>query len=217
MSIVNIKLSDYDALIFDMDGTMVDNMRAHKKAWRKYIAKHGKKIRKISDKDFRKHISGNKNDKIFAYLLGYKPSLEELAKLADEKEALYRKLYKPEISEVLGLTVLVNQLHDADVKLAIATTSPKKNREFILKSLRLENEFDIIVGEEHVIHGKPNPEIYLNTAKQLGVPVNRCLVFEDSPPGVLSAKEAGMKTVAVLTSHTEDELSKACLLYTSDA
>lgn len=94
--------------------------------------------------------------------------------------------------------------------LAIATTASAKNREFILRNLGLSPDiFSVILGDEDVSHGKPNPEIYLKAAKNLHKEPNSCLVFEDSPPGVTSGKNAGMTVVAILSSHTEVDLENA--------
>lgn len=92
---------------------------------------------------------------------------------------------------------------------AIATTAPTKNRDFVLKALGLEGKFEVILGDEHVTHGKPHPEIYLSAAEMLGIVPNECLVFEDSPPGVASGKSAGMTVVGILSSHFADELQDA--------
>ncbi|MBL8121541.1 HAD family phosphatase [Candidatus Saccharibacteria bacterium] len=194
------------AVIFDMDGTMIDNMAYHKKAWRAFLKQHHMDV---SDEEFRRKVSGKKNDQIFRTLFQRDLSQHELEAYADEKEALYRKLYEPEIREVEGLVRLVHQLYEHDIQTAIATTAPAKNREFGLRALGLENAFDIILGEEHVMQGKPHPEIYLKAAIKLGVDPAECLVLEDSPPGVQSAKAAGMTCVGILTSHSAEDIHES--------
>lgn len=194
------------AVIFDMDGTMIDNMAYHKKAWRAFLKQHHMDV---SDEEFRRKVSGKKNDQIFRTLFQRDLSQHELEAYADEKEALYRKLYEPEIREVEGLVRLVHQLYEHDIQTAIATTAPAKNREFGLRALGLENAFDIILGEEHVEQGKPHPEIYLKAAIKLGVDPAECLVLEDSPPGVQSAKAAGMTCVGILTSHSAEDIHES--------
>lgn len=206
MSQLQLSSDDFEAVIFDMDGTMVDNMRAHKKAWAEFLKQHGITL---SDEEFQKHISGKKNDLILEYVLGHMPSPEESVRLADEKEALYRKLYAPEIKEVAGLSRVIQQIQAIGLTMAIATTAPAKNRTFVLESLNLEGTFEHILGDEHVTKGKPHPEIYLKTADNLGVDPSSCLVFEDTPSGVSSAKGAEMTVVAILTSHTKEELKEA--------
>lgn len=194
------------AAIFDMDGTMIKNMAYHKQAWQEYLKSHGIHF---SEDEFRENISGKKNDKIFELVFGRKLSAEELVEYTDEKEALYRKLYADHIQEVTGLTDLINRLHEKNIKTAIATTAPAGNRDFALKALDLEGEFEVILGDEHVAHGKPDPEIFISTAKALSIMPAECVVFEDSPPGVEAGKNAGMKVIALLTSHSAEELSQA--------
>ncbi len=194
------------AAIFDMDGTMIINMAYHKKAWQEYLERHGINL---SEDEFRQKISGKKNDQIFELVFGRKLSSDELQKYSDEKEAIYRHLYEKDIKEVEGLTPLIQRLNDNNIKTAIATTAPAKNREFALQALQLEGKFEVILGDEHVKHGKPHPEIFLSTARELSVKPEECIVFEDSPPGVESGKNAGMKVIGLLTSHSAEELARA--------
>lgn len=194
------------AAIFDMDGTMIRNMAYHKKAWQEYLKRHDIHL---SEDEFRSKISGKKNDQIFELVFGRKLSDSEIRRYSDEKEAIYRALYAPYIVEVEGLTNLINALHEKNIRTAIATTAPAKNREFALESLGLEGKFEIILGDEHAKLGKPNPEIYLSAARKLNISPSECAVFEDSPPGIKSGKNAGMLVIALLTSHNADELGLA--------
>ncbi len=194
------------AAIFDMDGTMIKNMEFHKQAWQKYLELHDIHL---SEDKFQQNISGKKNDQIFELVFGRKLTVKELEKYSEEKEAIYRDLYANLITEVAGLTNFVHSLQAKSIKLAIATTAPAGNRNFALKALKLKGMFEVILGDEHVSHGKPHPEIFLNTAQALGVTPEDCVVFEDSPPGVQAGKAAGMQVIALLTSHTAQELSGA--------
>lgn len=201
-----IALSKYKAAIFDMDGTMINNMPYHQKAWQAFLKKHD--INLTEDK-FKHKISGKKNDQIFEIVFRQKLSADNLLKYTEEKEQLYREIYKSDIKEVTGLKATIEILHQNEIKLAIATTAPKKNRDFGLEELGLVNTFTTILGDEHVTIGKPHPEIYLSTARQLGVTPNECIVFEDTPSGIASGKDAGMTVVGILTSHTPEELKRA--------
>ena len=194
------------AAIFDMDGTMVRNMIYHKKAWQEYLKRHGMQL---SEHAFRQKVSGRKNNQIFELLFRRKLNARELKRYSDEKEALYRELYRPHIEEVEGLTALVEKLHAKNIQTAIGTTAPAKNREFVLQSLGLEGRFAVILGDEDVTHGKPHPEIYLSVAKALAIPPKQCVVFEDSPPGIEAGKNAGMVVIGLTTSHGADELAGA--------
>ena len=203
MAKVEIPLASIEAAIFDMDGTMINNMAYHQKAWQEYLRRHGIEL---DEAEFKAKISGKKNDQIFEIVFGHPLGAEELALRTEEKESLYQELYAPNIIEVAGLTTVIDELHRRGIKTAIATTAPAGNRNFGLAALGMQDKFEVILGDEHVTHGKPDPEIYLKTAEQLGVEPAQCIVFEDSPPGVESAKRAGMTVVGILTSHMPEEL-----------
>jgi HAD superfamily hydrolase (TIGR01509 family) len=189
-----------------MDGTMINNMAYHKKALQAFLKRHNITL---TEDEFKHKISGKKNDQIFELVFGRKLDKDEEIKYTEEKEAMYRELFRPDIKEISGLTKLVETLHTQDIKTAIATTAPAQNRDFALEELGLDGKFEVILGDEHVSRGKPHPEIYEATAKKLGVAPGDCLVFEDSPPGVDSGKSAGMTVVAILSSHSAEELSDA--------
>lgn len=203
---VQIKLDKFDAAIFDMDGTMINNMLYHKKAWMEFAKRHGLEI---TEKEFKEKFSGKKNDKLFEMIFNKKLTEEEQRTYAEEKEGIYRELYVPHIKEVPGLFEILQVLKKNRKKLAIATTAPEKNRVFGLKALNLTGTFPIILGDEHVSKGKPDPEIYLETAKKLNVEPSRCLVFEDTPPGVQAGKNAGMTVIGIMTTHSKEENNMA--------
>lgn len=203
---MKLDLQNFKAVIFDMDGTMVDNTGFHKKAWIEFCKRRGLEL---AEKDYHIRISGKRNDAIFEILFGRKIEGAEYTKLDEEKEAIYRELYLPNLKEVPGLKKLLNHLKKAGIKTGIATTSPYKNRLMVLGVLELKEFFAVIVGGEDTKHGKPHPEIYLSASEKLGVSPKDCLAFEDTPSGVKSAKSAGMVVVGVLTAHTKEELSEA--------
>lgn len=205
MARVQIPLAKFKAAIFDMDGTMINNSGAHIRAWQEFAKRHNVEL---SEAEYRRKVAGKKNDQIVKTLFG-DMSPEETQRLGDEKEVLYRELYAPDIEAVRGLHETVNELERHGLRLAIATTANKANREFVLDALGLQDRFELVLGEEHVSHGKPHPEIYLSAAQKLGVEPAECLVFEDSPSGVAAAKEAGMTVAGLLTLHTPEELKQA--------
>lgn len=209
---VTIHLSDFDAAIFDMDGTMINNMEYHKKAWKEFAKRHGLDL---TDEEFKEKMSGKKNDQIFKTIFDKELSEEEIAKYTEEKESVYRELYAAHIEPVAGLHDVITALQSAGKKLAVATTAPKDNREFGFKALGLENVFEVVLGDEDVTKGKPHPEIYVETAKKLGIDPARCIVFEDTPPGIQSGKDAGMKVISILTTHTEED-NKAADYFVKD-
>jgi len=198
------------AAIFDLDGTIVDNMRYHEKAFRLLAAKH--RIA-LSDEDFR-WMAGRKNKDIFAQYFGEK-TVEEHEKLADEKESIYRELFEPVIVEVPGLLDFLKLLHTQKIKLAIASAAPKENRIFVFKHLPIYEYFNTVVGAENVTNGKPHPEVFLSAATNLHVDPKDCVVFEDAPNGISAAKAAGMYAVGILTTHTKEELHEADMVISS--
>ena len=114
-----------------------------------------------------------------------------------------------DVKPVPGFFDILRESKRMGLKVALATSAPKQNRDYILGKLGLENSFDVIVGDEDVEKGKPEPEIYLKTAKNLGVEPKDCLVFEDSIPGITSAKRAGMRVIALSTTHQAKNLTEA--------
>lgn len=203
---IYINLKDFEAVIFDMDGTMINNMLYHKKAWMEFAKRHGLTL---TEEEFREKFSGKKNDKIFAMIFQKDLTSDEITTYTEEKEGIYRELYAPDIKEVSGLFDVLELLKSHNKKLAIATTAPRKNREFGLEALHLTDTFPVILGDEDTTKGKPDPEIYLETAKRLAVEPNKCLVFEDTPPGVQAGKSAGMTVIGILTTHSKEDLSEA--------
>lgn len=185
---------------------MINNMSYHKKAWKEFVRKHELSL---TDEEFQKNIFGKKNDQIFATVFGDTLSPYAINKYTEEKESLYRELYAPDIQPVAGLQEVLTILKNNGKKLAVATTAPKGNRDFGFKAFKLENTFSVILGDEHVTKGKPDPEIYLETAKLLEVDPARCIVFEDSHPGVQSGKNAGMTVIGLLTTHSAEEIQIA--------
>lgn len=203
---VSIVLDGIKAVIFDMDGTMIANMKHHDAAWIEFLKRHGLEL---SEEERKSKISSRRNDEIFATLFGDDTPAEIKKEYGEEKEQIYRELYKKDIKEVAGLTTLIKELKEQGYKLAVATTAPQKNRDFGLEELGLSDSFDVIVGAEDVSRGKPDPQIYEEAAKRLGVKQEECLVFEDSPLGIEAAKNAGMRVIGIATSHTEKELAEA--------
>jgi len=203
---VKLHLKGIKAAIFDLNGTMIADQKWHREAWRLILKKSGIDM---TDEFYRNKISGGKNywilKKIFPGI-----SDEENNKRALEKEALYREIYKDEIKEVPGLTNLLNKLADKKIKLAMATTASKLNRDFAIEKLGLENVFELTVGDEDVKNAKPDPEIYLKTINLLKVKPEECVAFEDSPSGIGSAKSAGIKiVVGVVIYHSAEDIKSA--------
>ncbi|HEX7488774.1 MAG TPA: HAD family phosphatase [Anaeromyxobacteraceae bacterium] len=199
------------AAVFDLDGTLVDNMRFHGDAWLALAARLGASATR---EDFERTWAGKKADEIFAILLGRRLSAAESEALEQEKEHAYRAAYRPAVAPVRGLFPFLDQLSTAGFRLAIATAAPEANRTMVLEGLGLASRFEVVVGPEGAgVRGKPFPDIYLAAAKALDVPAADCLAFEDAVNGVASARAAGMDVAGVLTSSGEAELRAAGARY----
>jgi len=191
------------AVIFDMDGVIVDSNPYHKKALIQFCEKHG---HFLSDEELKSRIYGRTNKDWITNLFGQIP-VSQVKAYAEEKEALYREIYAEKVKEVPGFSTFVHQLKERGFLIAIATSAPRKNVDFTLSGIGLpERLFDAILDDSYVEKGKPNPEIYLKTATALNIAPSQCVVFEDSVSGVSSGVAAGMKVIGVLTTHTETEL-----------
>ena len=206
-NLLHIKLNDFDAAIFDMDGTMINNMLYHQEAWIEFAKRHG--LGELTEEEFKEKFAGRKNDQLVQMIFNKELSADEILMYSEEKEGLYRELYRSYIKEVAGLSEILHLLKVNNKKLAIATTAPKKNREFGLEALKIVDTFSVILGDEDVTKGKPDPEIYLETAKRLGVETSRCLVFEDTPSGVGAGKNARMTVIGIMTTHSAKDLKEA--------
>ncbi|MCY1015183.1 HAD family hydrolase [Pyxidicoccus sp. MSG2] len=194
------------AVVFDMDGTLVDNMVFHNQAWVALARKLGLSL---TADDFQTHFAGKKNEEILPALLGRPLDSEELHRLAEEKENHYRTLYRPHLRLHRGAEAFIARLREARIATAIATAAPQGNRELVLDGLGIRPLFNRVVGAEEVTRGKPSPDIFLAAAKALGVEPSACLAFEDAVLGVMSARDAGMTVVGITTAAPADQLREA--------
>jgi beta-phosphoglucomutase len=185
----------FDAVLFDLDGTLVDNMPIHVQAWQRVLARHGASV---TEEELLGH-AGLRNEEIIPLLMKRPVTVEELAALAREKEAEYRARYRGKVRPVAGLRALLQRLADAQVPCALATGAPAENRQLVLEELGMTAAFVHIVGPEHVAHGKPDPDLFLTAAEALHVSATACLVFEDAQNGIRAARTAGMTAVGVTT------------------
>lgn len=191
------------AVLFDMDGVIVDTNPAHKKAILLFCDKYNKKL---SDEEMKKYIWGRTNKEWLRHLFGDAISDSQLKAYADEKELLFRTIYEPDVKLLTGLKAFLDILEENNIPKAIGTSAPRANVDFIFKHTGLEKYFPTVLDERAVTIGKPNPEIYLKAAKALNFDSIDCIVIEDAFAGVEAGKRAGSKVIGITTTHSDEEL-----------
>lgn len=185
------------AFIFDLDGTLVDNMTIHREAFQRFATTHA--LPPLSDTIWRQ-LDGKRNRDIFPILFERELSREDLTRFASEKESLYRKLAFGRLRPLAGLDLLLRRLDAQRVPVAIATSAPSENVDYTLSALALADRFPVVVRSDQVARGKPHPDVYLAAAASLGVPPDACVGFEDAPAGIGAVLAAGMQCVGLTTT-----------------
>jgi beta-phosphoglucomutase family hydrolase len=185
------------ALIFDMDGTIVDNMAFHTQSWVTFFERRG---RAIDADEFFRTTAGRQGKEIIRSHMGEDLGDDEVAVLNHEKEAVYRELYAPHLKSVDGFEDLIASARSQGIALAVGTAAPPANVDFTLDGLDLRRHFETIVGALDVARGKPHPDVFLEAAKRCGAEPANCIVFEDAPLGVEAARRAGMRVVVITTT-----------------
>ncbi len=196
------------AVLFDMDGVIVDTNPAHKIAILQFCKKYNKNL---SDEELTKYIWGRTNKEWIRHLFGESISDAQLKAYADEKESLFRKIYEPDIRLLKGLGVFLELLEKNNIPKAVGTSAPPENVDFVFRHTGISRYFDVVLDERAVTTGKPNPEIYLKAANALNVDPADCIVIEDSLSGIEAGKRAGSKVIGITTTHSDAELSMADL------
>lgn len=190
-------------IIFDMDGTMVDNMMIHHRAWQRKLSSLGMDL---TIKEVMDEIHGV-NEEIVHRLFGSRFSAEERTRISWEKEQEYRTIFRKDLSLIDGLSEFLQALAISGIPLAIGTAAPPENVDFVLDSLNIRHYFKTVQNSKDVSRGKPDPEIFLKCAANIGVPVEDCLVFEDSVVGAETALNAGCPAVIITTTHQREEFN----------
>ena len=183
------------ALIFDMDGTIVDNMRFHDDAWESWHVSNELPFDRNTFAARRAGMAGN--EIISSYYR--EAAVVELVAMSYAKEALYREAYLPHVSANAGFLELIARAEAAGIPMAVATAAPPANIEVVLDTLGLRQRFATIVSPSQGFRGKPHPDMFLAAAERMKVAPADCIVFEDAPLGVEAARRAGMRAVALLT------------------
>lgn len=193
--------SNYQAYIFDLNGTMVNDMPYHIKAWHAQILSMGGQL----SLEEMKHQCYGKNEELLERIFPGRFSLAERIQIGNNKEALYRVEFKPYLQLIAGLDAFLAQTKFAQIKMAIGSAAIEDNINFVIDNLTIRHYFDAIVSANKVTHSKPHPETFLQCAKLLNISPDQCLVFEDTPKGVECAMHAGMDVVVILGEHQAAE------------
>ena len=194
------------AVLFDLDGTLVDNMQYHVDAW----IEMGKKLgHELTREHIQREFSGRKNEELFPLLVGRPLDASEVRRLSEEKEARYRELFAPHVRLVDGLETFLDLLAARGIAVGIATAAPAQNRDLVLERSGLAARIPVIVGAEQVKRGKPAPDLFLEAARQLACEPSATLVFEDAVLGVQAGRAAGMSVCGVTTGEPSEVLLAA--------
>ena len=182
------------AVLWDMDGTLVDSAEYHWQAWRDTMSRQGVPI---THEQFLATF-GQRNDSILRQWLGEKATPAVIQRVGDTKEELYRRIVRDRgLAPLPGALEWVRLLQQQGWRQAIASAAPRANIETILDVLQVTNCFQAIVSAEDVHRGKPDPEVFLVAASKLGVRPEHCIVVEDAAHGIQAARAAGMRNIGV--------------------
>ena len=199
------------AVIFDMDGVLVDSYQAHLKSWQALARAHG---RQFTERQFAASFGQTSREIIRHYWSDIVAEVDVAAWDA-QKEEFYRDLLRTDFPEMDGAGELVRALRDAGFALAIGSSGPPENVEIVIDLLPAGHLFDITVSGMDVERGKPNPDVFLKAAAKLSIEAKSCLVVEDAPVGVEAARRAGMAVVAITGTAQRAKLAVADLVVDS--
>ena len=191
------------ALIFDMDGTMIDNMMVHHRAWQRKLAELGLEM---SLEEVHQNVHGV-NTEILVRLFGNRFTPEERQIISDEKEAEYRRIFEPELELFKGLSEFFHELKGQNIPMGVGSAAPPVNVDFVMNGLDLWHYFDTVKHSDDVENGKPHPEVYLKLMDEMEVSSEEVIIFEDTPAGAEAARRAGCKVIVVTSTHQPDEFS----------
>ncbi len=191
------------AFLFDLNGTMIDDMDYHIHSWHNILTNLGADLDLAQVK---KECYG-KNDELLERIFPGRFTAEEVSKMSIAKETAYQTAFRPFLKLIDGLDVFLAKTAEKNIPMAIGSAAIMFNIDFVLDGLGIRDYFKAIISAESVTISKPHPETFLLCADLLGVSYKDCIVFEDAPKGVEAAQTAGMQCVVLTTMHTEEEFS----------
>ena len=193
------------AFIFDMDGTLVDNMHVHTAAWRILLEENGVAM---DEHKFLVATAGRTNREIIPEVFLNIPD-ERITELAERKESLYREGFLPHRKPISGVIDFLAKAKKLGIRMAVATAASNANMEYILDGLDIRQYFQAVTTATDVTTGKPDPAMFLVSAEKLGVKPENCVVFEDALGGFEAARRANMKAIGIATVNSIDDIMKA--------
>jgi len=194
------------AVLFDLDGVLIDSHVQHEKAWETWAAELG---RRLPDGFFKRSF-GMRNETIIPELLGWAEEREEVERMSFRKEELYREYVRSQGLEPLpGVLALLEGLKAAGIRRAVASSTPRENLGVVMEMTGLGPYFQAIITGSDVTRGKPHPEVFLKAAAALSADPQRCLVIEDAYVGIDAGRAAGCRVLGVGTTHPAESLENA--------
>lgn len=193
----------FEAYLFDLNGTIIDDMHFHARAWYDILTNDLKANITYDETVLQMY---GKNQELLERVFGKGHfTQQQMDEFSIEKERRYQAAFTPHLKLIDGLDVFLEKAYQAGIKMAIGSAAIPFNIDFILDNLNLRRYFPVVVSADDVVLSKPNPETFTKGADILGIAYDKCLVFEDAPKGVEAAKNAGMQALALTTLHTPDE------------
>ncbi len=201
------------AVIFDMDGVLVDSYFAHYESWRRLAAEYDLTV---TEDDFIRHFGRTSREIVEAYWGVDRFSTGEITAMDERKEAIFREILHSDFRPMPRIDALLPGLREAGFMLAVGSSGPPENVQMVLEKLAARQLFDAIVTGKDVTRGKPDPQVFLLAAERLGVAPQQCAVVEDAPAGITAAHRARMAAIGLVsTGRTPESLQEADLVVRS--
>ena len=181
----------------------MNNHEYHYESWQLMCEKYGKPL---SQDSYMQNMNGRTLNEVVQFIFETEMSMERVREIGEEKEAIYRDLYREQLAPTNGLLTFLAACSAASIPMIVGTSAPTQNVDFTLDGLGVRTMFQGVLDERAVTKGKPNPEIYQKCAALIGLPNEQCVVFEDALSGIEAGKAAGSKIIALATSHKRSEL-----------
>jgi HAD superfamily hydrolase (TIGR01509 family) len=207
-------MKDYDlsqyGVLWDLDGVLIDSSQQHLESWMNVLPRFSLQMsRELHEQTF-----GMNNREILTIMLGEPPDADLLRRVSREKESAFREIIRGTVEPLMGAVELLDLLHSAKMRQAIASSAPEENIRVVVHELQIGRYFQALVSG-HDLPAKPDPAVFLEAARQIELGPEACVVVEDAVVGVQGAKNAGMRAIGVTTTHAADALQDADLVVES--